>query len=318
MNIELLTVSDCPHRAEALARLRVALAATRTEGAVVSERVIANEAQAAAAGMNGSPTILVDGVDLFAVESAEPSVSCRLYPAKAGVAGAPTVDALIDALTNCGMRPADVISDVSCGDLPAGPGLSATGRQLCVEGFVALWRGERLSVADLADDTATVQALVDAGRLELDDQGVVVGAHGLTARPTAHRIQHADGVVHTWCAFDAIGIPGALAIDAAAVTTCPACGAALRVTLDSGVPASDGDLRLWLPGGECTHLVEDFCRHANLYCDADHVASKVAPGTPGWAVTVTDAAGIGRVEWADVSEVLRAAKTSNFRAAQLP
>jgi hypothetical protein len=95
------------------------------------------------------------------------------------------------------------------GDLPAGPGVSATGRQLCVEGFVALWRGERLSVADLADDTATVQALVDAGRLELDDQGVVVGAHGLTARPTAHRIQHADGVVHTWCAFDAIGIRGA-------------------------------------------------------------------------------------------------------------
>ena len=307
MDIEVLTVPGCPHRAETMARLRVALSATRTEGAVVSERVIATEAQAAAAGMNGSPTLLVDGVDLFGVELAEPSVSCRLYPSQAGIEGAPTVDALIDALTNRDMGPASMINDVTCGDLPAGPVVSATGRQLRVAGFVALWRGERVSVADLADDTATVEALVDAGRLQLDDQGVVVGVHGLAARPTAHRVEHAGGVVHTWCALDAIGIPAALALDAAMVSTCPACGAALRVTLDAGVPADDGVMRLWLPGGQCTHLVEDFCRHANLYCTADHVASKVAPGTPGWAVTVTDAAGIGRVEWADVSAVLRAA-----------
>jgi hypothetical protein len=304
MDIEVLTVPDCPHRAEAMARLRVALSATSTEGAVVSERVIATEAQAAAAGMNGSPTILVDGVDLFGVEVAEPSVSCRLYPSQAGIEGAPTVDALIEALTNRGLGPASMINDATCGDLPAGPGVSATGRQLCVAGFVALWRGERLSVADLADDTATVEALVDAGRLELDDQGVVVGVHGLAARPTAHRVEHAGGVVHTWCALDAIGIPAALALDAAAVTTCPACDAALRVALHGGVPARDSDLRLWLPGGQCTHLVEDFCRHANLYCTADHVASNVAPGTPGLAVTVTDAADIGHVEWADVSAAL--------------
>jgi hypothetical protein len=307
MDIEVLTVPDCPHRAEAMARLRVALAATGTEGAVVSERVIANQAQAAAAGLNGSPTILVDGVDLFAVEPAKPSVSCRLYPSQTGRDGAPTVDALIDALTNCEVRPANMINETS-GDLPAGPRVPASGRHLRVDGFVALWRGERLDVADLTDDTATVEALVQGGRLELDDQRVVVGVHGLTARPTAHRIEHAGGVMHTWCALDAIGIPAALALDAAAATTCPACGAALRVSLHGGVPAAADDMRLWLPGGQCAHLVEDFCRHANLYCTADHVASKVAPGTPGRAVTITDAAGIGRVGWADVSAVLRAAE----------
>jgi Alkylmercury lyase len=306
VDIEVLTVPDCPHRAVAMARLRVALAATGTEGAVVSERVIANEAQAVAVGMNGSPTILLDGVDLFAVEPAEPSVSCRLYPSQAGMEGAPTVDALIDAVTNRGFRLANVISHVSCGDLPAGS-VSASARRLRVHGFVALWRGERPNVVDLTDDSATVEALVEAGRLELDDEGVVVGVHGLAARPTAHRIEHAGGVVHTWCALDAIGIPAALALDAAAVTTCPTCGTALRVALHRGVPADDGDLRLWLPGGQCTHLVTDFCGHANLYCTANHVASNVAPGTPGLAVTVADAAGIGWVEWADVSAALRTA-----------
>jgi predicted DsbA family dithiol-disulfide isomerase len=100
MNIEVLTVPGCPHRAEAVARLRVAVTVARTEGAVVSERVIADQAQAAAAGMNGSPTILIDGVDRFAARPAEPSVSCRLYPSHAGIEGAPSVDALVDALTS--------------------------------------------------------------------------------------------------------------------------------------------------------------------------------------------------------------------------
>jgi hypothetical protein len=100
MNIEVLTVPDCPHRADAVARLRVAVAAARTECAVVSERVVENQAQAAAAGMHGSPTILIDGVDLFPAEPTEPSVSCRLYPSEAGIEGAPTVDALVEALSN--------------------------------------------------------------------------------------------------------------------------------------------------------------------------------------------------------------------------
>jgi hypothetical protein len=121
-----------------MARLSVALAATGAEGAVVSERVIANAAEAAAAGMNGSPTILVDGVDLFAVEPAEPSVSCRLYPSQDGFEGAPTVDALIAALTKAGSSPACVISEASGGDLPIGPGVSATGHQLGMDGFARM------------------------------------------------------------------------------------------------------------------------------------------------------------------------------------
>jgi hypothetical protein len=55
-----------------------------------------------------------------------------------------------------------------------------------VEGFVALWRGERPNVADLSDDAACGDALVQGGRLELDGQipvvkdrlSLVVGAAG--------------------------------------------------------------------------------------------------------------------------------------------
>jgi alkylmercury lyase len=203
-----------------------------------------------------------------------------------------------------------------CGDgLPAGRERSSAGASpvpvsasahgLGVRGFVALWRGERRSIGELTDDAVTVEALVAGGRLELDDQGIVAGVHGLVARPTAHRIEHSGGVVHTWCAFDAVGIPAALAIDAVAVTCCPACGTALRVVIRGGVPEDDARFRLWLPGGECTNLVEDFCHHANLYCDADHLGAVVGSGTPGTAVTVTEAAAMGLATWDDVAAALR-------------
>ena len=51
--------------------------------------------EAAEAGMHGSPTLLVDGVDPFAAPGQPPSLSCRLYRDAAGRAdGAPPVDAL--------------------------------------------------------------------------------------------------------------------------------------------------------------------------------------------------------------------------------
>jgi hypothetical protein len=58
---------------------------------------------------------------------------------------------------------------------------------------------------------------------------------------------------------------------------------------------------LWLPGGPCSHLVEDFCRHANLYCSRDHLTAVVPPDRTGQTVDVGEAAAIGRLSWRDVA-----------------
>jgi hypothetical protein len=99
MRIEVLTVSGCPHRPLALTRLRDALDVAELDTIVV-ERVVDDPVEAAAVGMAGSPTILVEGRDLFGADPLEPSISCRLYRSARGVEGAPTVDALVDALTH--------------------------------------------------------------------------------------------------------------------------------------------------------------------------------------------------------------------------
>lgn len=99
MRIDVLTVTGCPLRALAMARVREALDRSGLDAAIV-ERVIDDPAIAAAVGMAGSPTILVDGRDLFDSAAAQPSISCRLYRSDTGDEGAPTVRALIDALTS--------------------------------------------------------------------------------------------------------------------------------------------------------------------------------------------------------------------------
>jgi hypothetical protein len=65
---------------------------------------VADQEQAAERGMTGSPTVLIDGVDPFAVPGAAPSLSCRLYRAADGtVEGAPGVADLRRALLDAGI-----------------------------------------------------------------------------------------------------------------------------------------------------------------------------------------------------------------------
>lgn len=92
MIVELLYVEGCPHVDVARARLGEAarLVATQFE---VRERRVADGTEASSIGMSGSPTILVDGVDVV-VGDATPSMSCRLYRSGEQVDGAPSVDVL--------------------------------------------------------------------------------------------------------------------------------------------------------------------------------------------------------------------------------
>jgi hypothetical protein len=94
--LRLLQVPDCPG-AEVLARrLAEVLAPARAR---VDRLVVADAGQASEAGMTGSPTLLVDGVDPFAVPGTPTGVSCRLYRDECGGLGnAPSTAQLRAAL----------------------------------------------------------------------------------------------------------------------------------------------------------------------------------------------------------------------------
>ena len=199
------------------------------------------------------------------------------------------------------------MTDESCckRDLLGTTAFGSDAHALGVAGFAALWNGAQPAIFELCVDESVIDQLQRAGRLELAKDRTLLGIHGLTVRNTVHRIQRSNGaVVHTWCALDAIGIPAALRINATAVTVCPTCKTSLRVELTQGVPACDPNYRLWLPNEDCRNLVEDFCRHANLYCNAEHL-SAAEKSAGGRAIDVAETAAIGRTMWADAAVVLR-------------
>ena len=103
MKLEVLHVPDCPNTAMLADRLGTLI--TSRGDLVVEHRVIRDQTEATERGMTGSPTLLLDGVDPFAVTGAAPSMSCRLYRDEAGaVSGVPSVAQLRTALAHKGDR----------------------------------------------------------------------------------------------------------------------------------------------------------------------------------------------------------------------
>jgi hypothetical protein len=84
--IELLWWEGCPSTDKALAQLRALLREVGLGDAEVQMREIRTGAQAAAAGFRGSPTVLIDGVDVAqGAEPEEPNpLTCRVYHRRDG------------------------------------------------------------------------------------------------------------------------------------------------------------------------------------------------------------------------------------------
>jgi hypothetical protein len=98
VDLRLLAIADCP--GAVLLEERLAVAAAGLSGVRVSREVIATEEEAEAAGMRGSPTLLVGGADPFAVAGQQPGLACRLYRQDDGsLAPAPPAGALRRVLT---------------------------------------------------------------------------------------------------------------------------------------------------------------------------------------------------------------------------
>lgn len=100
MDIALLYFDDCPNWRVADERL-AAIAAERADLKVTRHLVDTLE-EAERVGFHGSPSILVDGVDVFAEPDAGVGLSCRVYRTPDGLAGAPTVEQLRAALADVG------------------------------------------------------------------------------------------------------------------------------------------------------------------------------------------------------------------------
>jgi hypothetical protein len=94
MTVELLYFDGCPSWQNALANLREALG-----GSVqVSLLAVETEADAERLQFHGSPTLRVNGQDLFPVAGTDYALGCRIYHTPDGLQGWPSTEMIRQAL----------------------------------------------------------------------------------------------------------------------------------------------------------------------------------------------------------------------------
>lgn len=96
MDVSLLYFDGCPNWRTAEDRLSAI--ATERADLVVTRHLVETMEEAERVRFHGSPSIQVDGVDLFAGPDAAVGLACRVYPTPDGPAGAPTLEQLRAAL----------------------------------------------------------------------------------------------------------------------------------------------------------------------------------------------------------------------------
>ncbi|MFC7845802.1 alkylmercury lyase family protein [Streptomyces sp. NPDC057382] len=260
MRITVLTVPDCPNAPVVRERIAAALDGKQAEVELIEVR---EEAEAARWQMTGSPTVLVDGVDPFAVADAPASVSCRLYRDEEGrPGGAPSVEALRQAFAGTGMSGSAPVEECCSADnrnVPDPIGRTGRGRRAPDErGLRTVHQAVLRHFAATGDapEPADLAAAATAGRtaadvlaeldredfLTLDADGRIRAAYPFSAVPTGHRLRLAGGL-EAWamCAIDALGVAAMLQQDITVTSCDPIDGRPVTVSF------TDGTAR-WEPG----------------------------------------------------------------------
>lgn len=99
MRAEILHIEECPSWEAAGRSLRAALDSTGHRDVPIAFTVIASASEAARVPFAGSPTIVIDGQDLFPSDGRTRDLACRVYMTPKGLAGRPTQEQVEAALT---------------------------------------------------------------------------------------------------------------------------------------------------------------------------------------------------------------------------
>ncbi|OZM75379.1 alkylmercury lyase [Pseudonocardia sp. MH-G8] len=312
MALEVLHVADCPNLAPLLERLREAT------DLPVTTREISTDVAATAAGMNGSPTLLVNGRDPFPnpnLQDCDCGLTCRIYRDEHGRAvPAPSVGQLRAAVGAsrdepcCDpVRPGDALSAWRARALPLHPvekavhqavlrAFAATGRPPTISALNAVTAGSRRATGDV------LAALHELDAVRLGPDGRVAVAYPFSATPTRHRVRIGDRLeVYAMCALDALGMSAMLGedtrIDSVDVTT----GHPVTVFMTAGTTRG---VTRWAPAEAVVFVGADAaggssadccCGYLNFFTDAATARAWTAthPQVPGQILTQAEAEDLG-------------------------
>jgi Alkylmercury lyase len=244
VHLTVLAVPDCPNSKLLDQHLIRALEGRRD--ITVSRHVVADQDRAARLGMNGSPTVLVDGIDPFAELGQHASLSCRLYGDGRGhAAGAPSIRQLRKAISH----PVTVVADTDGRSWLDAFGRGSRGRvapverglravhQAVLRSFAATGSPPGREALDHAakpfDSSQVLSELAEGDYLYLDQAGRITAAYPFSATATPHAVRITGGATaFSMCAIDALGIAAMLGTSVLIKSSDPSTGEPIAVAVD--------------------------------------------------------------------------------------
>ena len=146
-----------------------------------------------------------------------------------------------------------------------------------------------------------LQELDQAGWIQRDDARRVVGSAGLSIVPDRHEIEIGGHRFWTWCAYDILGIFGALSAGGRAFSPSPPNGQIIELKFVRGRPEQN-DAVLFRPDADlkscCENVYEDWCPNSNLFGSPElaETWAKVI-GIKGRILNLDEASDLAAEEW---------------------
>jgi Alkylmercury lyase/DprA winged helix domain len=145
--------------------------------------------------------------------------------------------------------------------------------------------------------------LDSAGRIRRDKGGQVVGSAGLSVIPDRHEIELEGRKFWTWCAYDILGIFGALGASGRALSPSPGAPS-IELQFERGRPVGNRSV-LFRPDEElmscCESVYEDWCPNSNLFADAEQATRWAEQRRMrGRVMELDEASDLGTKDWAGV------------------
>ena len=171
--------------------------------------------------------------------------------------------------------------------------------------WLLLDQGYPVGVGPLADAlqrapaavAAAVDRLAQAGLTRRDRAGRLLGSHGLSVVPTRHELMVDGKRYWTWCAYDAVGILGALEADGRVRSRSPHSGRLIELGFHGGQPDAT-EAVVFMAEGPCRSVIDDWCPLVNLFEDDQAAAAWARQhGIAGAARPVALATHAGAAAW---------------------
>jgi len=179
-------------------------------------------------------------------------------------------------------------------------------RHLLAAGVPATVEDLAASIGISADRVARVlEELNAAGRIRRDKAGRVIGSAGLSVVADRHQIDFEGRRFWTWCAYDILGIFGAVRATGTAASRSPATAAPITIRFHDGRPEAAGVV-LFRPSdslaASCTSVYEEWCPNSNFFEDAASArAWSASHKLKGRVLSLEEACDLATAEWIPVT-----------------